>query len=187
MSTTTDRPTLRPRGPRRTDRRPLAPLVFLLVLALAALGVWWKVFGDAAAEEDREEAACAAASSAPPQLDPATVRLRVFNATDTPGLAQQVGDELRARGFAVEEVANDPTDREVTGVGELRHGPRGSDAAAFARVFLPGAEDWRDTRADDRVDFVLGPEFTALPSPEEVAAVLEPASSAAAECDSPVA
>ena len=186
MSTTTDRPTVRPRV-RRSGRRPLAPLIFLLVLAIAALGVWWKVFGDAAAQEDRQDAACAAASSAPPQLDPATVRLRVFNATDTPGLAQQVGDQLRARGFAVEEVDNDPTDREVTGVGELRHGPRGSDAAAFMSVFLPGADDWRDTRADDRVDFVLGPGFTALPSPEEVAAVLDPASRAAEVCDSPAA
>jgi hypothetical protein len=186
VSTTTDRPTVRPRG-RRSGRRPLAPLIFLLVLAIAALGVWWKVFGDAAAEEDREKAACAVASTAPPQLDPATVRLRVFNATDTAGLAQQVGDQLRARGFTVEEVANDPTEREVTGVGEIRHGPRGADAAAYVELYLPGAGDWPDTRADDRVDFVIGPEFVALPSPEEVAAVLEPASSAAAECDSPAA
>jgi hypothetical protein len=170
---------------RRNGRRPLPPLIFLLVLAIIALGVWWKVFGDAAAEEDRQDAACAVASTAPPQLDPATVRLRVFNATDTGGLAQQVGDELRARGFAVEEVANDPTEREVTGVGEIRHGPRGAGPAAFMRVYLPGAEDWPDTRADDRVDLVLGPEFSGLPSSEEIAAVLAPASSAAAECDSP--
>jgi LytR cell envelope-related transcriptional attenuator len=184
VSTTTDRPTVGPR-PRRSGRRPLAPLIFLLVLALAALGVWWKVFGDAAAEEDREEASCAIASTAPPQLDPTTVRLRVFNATDTAGLAQQVGDELRARGFVVEEVANDPTDREVTGVGEIRHGPRGADAASYMTVYMPGAGDWPDTRADDRVDFVIGPDFPGVPSAEEVAGVLAPASSAAAECDVP--
>jgi hypothetical protein len=184
VSTTTDRPTVRPRA-HRSGRRPLPPLIFLLVLAIAALGVWWKVFGDVAAEEDRQDAACAVASTAPPQLDPTTVRLRVFNATDTAGLAQQVGDELRARGFIVEEVANDPTGREVTGVGEIRHGPRGADAAAYVGVYLPGAGDWPDTRADDRVDYVIGPDFPGVPSAEEIAGVLDPASSAAAECDSP--
>ena len=182
MSTTTDRPAVRP----RSGRRPLPPLIFLLVLAIAALGVWWKVFGDAAEEEERQDAACAAAASAPPQLDPTTVRLRVFNATETPGLAQTVADDLRGRGFVVEEVANDPTDREVTGVGELRHGPRGNDAASYMTVYLPGAGDWLDTRATDLVDVVIGPEFSALPTPDEVAAVLNPASSAAAECDTDV-
>ena len=167
----------------RSGRRPLPPLIFLLVLAVIALGVWWKVFGDAAAEEERQEAACAVASAAPPQLDPATVRLRVFNATDTAGLAQQVAADFQGRGFIVAEVANDPTDREVTGIGEIRHGHPGSEAAAYMAVYLPGANDWLDTRATDLVDVVLGPDFTALPSPEEVAAVLNPASSAAAECD----
>jgi LytR cell envelope-related transcriptional attenuator len=180
VSTTTDRPSARPRG----GRRPLPPLIFLLVLAIAALGVWWKVFGDANAEEERQADACAVASTAPPQLDPTTVRLRVFNATDTPGLAQQVAAEFQARGFTVEEIDNDPTDREVTGPGELRHGPRGNDAARYMTVYLPGAGDWLDTRATDLVDVVIGPEFTALPTADEVAAQLNPASSAAAECDS---
>ncbi|MGY1771134.1 LytR C-terminal domain-containing protein [Blastococcus sp. SYSU D00813] len=183
MSTTTDRPAVRP----RSGRRPLPPLIFLLVLAIAALGVWWKVFGDAAAEEERQADACAVASTAPPQLDPTTVRLRVFNATDTAGLAQQVAADLQGRGFVVEEIANDPTDREVTGVGELRHGPRGNDAAAYMSVYLPGAGDWVDTRATDLVDVVIGPEFAGLPTPEDVAAVLNPASEAAAECESDVA
>ncbi|MGY1742664.1 MULTISPECIES: LytR C-terminal domain-containing protein [unclassified Blastococcus] len=183
MSTTTDRPAVRP----RSGRRPLPPIIFLLVLAIAALGVWWKVFGDAAAEEEREDAACAVASTAPPQLDPSTVRLRVFNATDTAGLAQQVAADLQGRGFTVEEIANDPTDREVTGVGEIRHGHPGTEVASYMAVYLEGAGDWLDTRATDLVDVVIGPEFAGLRTPEEVAAVLNPASSAAAECDQAVA
>ncbi len=183
MSTTTDRPAVRP----RSGRRPLPPLIFLLVLAIAALGVWWKVFGDAAADEERQDAACAAASEAPPQLDPTTVRLRVYNATDTAGLAQQVAADLQGRGFTVEEVANDPTEREVTGVGEIRHGHPGTDAASYMSVYLPEADDWLDTRASELVDIVIGPEFSALRTPEEVAAVLNPASSAAAECEEPAA
>lgn len=179
MSAPTDRPAVRP----RSGRRPLPPLIFLLVLAIGALGVWWKVFGDAAEERKQAEAACAVASTAPPQLDPSTVRLRVFNATDTPGLAQQVAADLQSRGFTVEEIANDPTDRQVTGVGEIRHGHPGTDAAAYMSVYLPGANDWLDTRATDVVDVVIGPDFTELPNADEVAAALKPASSAAAACD----
>ena len=183
MSTTTDRPTVRPRGG-RSGRRPLAPLIFLLVLALAALGVWWKVFGDAAEQQQQTEAACSSAADAPPALDPATISVRVFNATDTAGLAQQVAAELQARGFVVDEIANDPSEREVTGPGEIRHGPRGNEAAAYLAVYLPGGGDFLDTRATAQVDLVIGPDFSGLPSPEEVAAVLNPASSAAAVCES---
>ena len=39
MTLRTERPPVRP----RSGRRPLPPLIFLLVLALAALGVWWNV------------------------------------------------------------------------------------------------------------------------------------------------
>ena len=85
--------------------------------------------------------------------------LRVYNATDTAGLATTVANALKERGFTVGEIANDTSGREVTGVGELRHGPRGTDAADFVRLFLPGAGDYPDTRADATVDVVIGPEF----------------------------
>jgi hypothetical protein len=174
----TDRPPVRA----RSGRRPLPPLIFLLVLALAALGVWWNVLRQHDAEMAAQAEACATAEAAPPSLDPASVSLRVFNATDEGGLAQAVAAEMQKRGFPVLEIANDPTDREVTGVGEIRYGARGSDAAAFLAVILPGAGDYEDTRADAKVDLVIGPEFAGLTTPEDVAASLAPASSAAAAC-----
>ena len=180
MTMRTDRPPVRP----RSGRRPLPPLIFLLVLALAALGVWWYVLRQETQEVEREAEACASATEAAPPttLDPAAINLRVFNATDTAGLAQTVATALKERGFVVEEVANDTSGREVTGVGELRHGARGSEAAEYVRLYLPQAGDYLDTRATAVVDVVIGPEFTALASAEEVAAALAPATSAAAEC-----
>ncbi len=166
----------------RSDRRPIPPLVFLLVLALAALGVWWNVLRTAENADQAQAAACTTAAQAPPSLDPTTVDLRVFNATDTPGLAQTVASTLQSRGFVVSEVANDSSGREVTGVGELRHGPRGNDAAAFTHLFLPGAGDFVDTRASSTVDVVIGPEFTELATSDQVAALLAPAASASAAC-----
>jgi hypothetical protein len=176
----TDRPPVRP----RSGRRPLPPLIFLLVLAVAAAAVWWNVLRSERAEEAREAAACeSAAESAPPtDLDPASITLRVLNATDTAGLAQTVATALQERGFIIGEVANDSSGREVTGVGELRHGPRGNEAARFVRVYVPDSGDYPDTRADATVDVVVGPEFTTLASAEEVAAALVPATGAAADC-----
>ncbi len=180
MTMRADRPPVRP----RSGRRPLPPLIFLLVLALAALGVWWYVLRQETQEVEQQAEACASASEAapPPALDPAAINLRVLNATDTAGLAQTVATALQERGFVIDEVANDTSGREVTGVGELRHGARGSDAAEYVRLFLPQAGDYLDTRATAVVDVVVGPEFTTLASAEEVAAALAPATSAAAEC-----
>lgn len=169
----------------RSGRRPVPPLIFLLVLALAALAVWWNVF-DTQGEQDAAQAqACASASAAPPSLDPATVTLRVFNATDQGGLAQEVAAGLQQRGFVVAEIANDPTERDVTGVGELRHGPRGSEAAAYVGLVVPGMGDFLDTRATAQVDVVIGPEFVlpqGIAAPEEVQAALAAGASATAAC-----
>jgi hypothetical protein len=174
----TERPPVRP----RSGRRPLPPLIFLLVLAVAAGGVWWNVLQHDRERRADQAAACASVEKAPPSLDPTTVSVRVYNATDQAGLAQTVAADLQNRGFVVAEIANDPTDREVTGTGEVRHGRRGQDAADFLRVFLPGAEDYLDVRATEVVDLVIGPEFTALATPEDVAAALVPPESAAAAC-----
>ena len=176
MTLRTERPPVRP----RSGRRPLPPLIFLLVLAVAAGAVWWNVLRQDRERKAEEAAACASAEAAPPSLDPATVSVRVFNATDQAGLAQEVAAQLQALGFAVTEVANDPTDREVTGTGEVRHGRRGDDQAAFLAVHLPGAGDYPDVRATEVVDLVIGPEFAGLATPEEVAAALAPPEDGAA-------
>ena len=180
MTMRTERPPVRP----RSGRRPLPPLIFLLVLALAALGVWWNVLRQEKQEVAQQAQACASASAVVPEptLDPSAINLRVLNATDTAGLAQTVATALQERGFVVDEVANDSSGREVTGVGELRHGPRGTDAATYVRLYIPGAGDYLDTRATAQVDVVVGPEFTTVATAEEVAASLAPATSAAARC-----
>jgi hypothetical protein len=158
-------------------------LIFLLVLALAALGVWWNVLRQDRALEQAQAAACTSASEGPPSLAPENVALRVYNAGAAAGKAGEVAAQLTSRGFVVDEVANDPNpELEVAGVGELRFGPRGRETASYVRLSLPGATDRPDTRADGRVDLVLGPEFVQLASTEEVAAALSTVASAEAAC-----
>jgi hypothetical protein len=166
----------------RSGRRPVAPLVFLLVLALLALGVWWNVLRQDAARQDAKAADCSAAATAAPSLDPTTVNVRVLNATDQQGLAGQVADGLRQFGFVIDEIANDSSGREVTGVGEVRHGPRGADAARYVALYLPGADGYEDTRATAVVDLVVGRDYQGLAGLEEVAAALSSGASAQAAC-----
>jgi LytR cell envelope-related transcriptional attenuator len=163
----------RPSGARR--RRPLPGLIFLLVLALGALFVWWNVLSDEHARDEAQAAACSSATAVPDALDPASITLRVLNATDVAGQAGVVAQTMTSRGFTVSETANDPTDNKVTGVGELRFGPRGKKAAAFLALYLPGATNRADTRATDVVDLVIGPDFKALATQEQVDAALNPA------------
>ena len=165
-----ERPPVRP----RSGRRPIPPLVFLLVLALAALAVWWNVLREDAERQQTTAAACSSAAAAIPALDPADVSVRVLNASDLAGQAQRVGNKLRKRGFVIEEIGNDGTSRraEVTGPGEVRHGPLGRDAALFLSVQHPGLTLFQDTRASATVDMVIGPEWAGLAAPGAVAAEL---------------
>jgi hypothetical protein len=177
VSETTER---RPAGARR--RRPLPALIFLLALALAALFVWWNVLTDESARQQAQAAACSSASAAPQALDPSTVTVRVLNAGDQAGKAGEVTETLTSRGFVVSETANDPSDNEVTGVGELRFGPRGKGAADYLGLFLPGATERSDTRATDVVDLVIGPDFAGLATEQQVSAALAPIKSAENAC-----
>ena len=158
----------------RSGRRPIPPLIFLLVLAVAALLVWWNVLHKDAAQSGSSAAACSSAAKAPPSMDPKTVHLRVLNATDQAGLAQDVGSQLQQRGFVIDEVGNDSTGRKVSGVGEIRHGPRGTGTASYVALYVHGATDYKDTRATAQVDVVVGPGFAGIASPEQVAAALSP-------------
>ena len=178
MTLRTDRPPVRP----RSGRRPLPPLIFLVVLAVAAAAVWWYVIRQEEQHVAQKQAACSTVSAAPPSLDPAAITLRVYNATDTAGLATTVANSLKQRGFTVGEVANDTSGRQVSGVGELRHGSLGKNNADYVRLFIPTIGDYPDTRADDTVDVVIGPDFKTLATADEVAKALAPAEAAAATC-----
>lgn len=162
----------RPALPRRvSSRRPIPPLILLVVLAVIALGVWFKVLQTEEARPAADDEAC----PTPPAvtaLDTATIEVRVLNATPTEGLAAQVTAEFQGRGFVVTATDNDRSGRTVAGVGELRYGPRGAAQAAYTALFVPGITLTRDTRADALLDVVLGPEYAGLAANEAVAEAL---------------
>src|SRR5215212_5111578 len=146
MTETQQRPE-RPPVRARSGRRPIPPLIFLLVLAIAALAVWWNVLRQDAERRETEAAACSSAAAAIPSLDPSTVAVRVLHASILKGRAGKVAAALKDRGFVIGVIGNDGTNRDVTGVGELRYGARGRDAARFLSLQAPAATLYQDTRA----------------------------------------
>lgn len=146
----------------------LAGLVVVFVLAFASMQ-GWITFPGTGGEDD-----VVATTVAPPPLEPGDVAVNVFNATDTAGLAGRAGEALRARGFAVDGVANDPEGADVPGVGIIRYGPSGEEGARLLQSSLPdGVELVPVTSESDVVDLVLGDGWTDLPTADDAATSAE--------------
>ncbi|MFY1694950.1 MULTISPECIES: LytR C-terminal domain-containing protein [unclassified Solwaraspora] len=98
------------------------------------------------------------------------VRLNVFNATDTSGLATNVADDLGNRKFQIEEAANDPEGRRIDGVAVLRYGPKAVGSAHLMRAYFldQATTEYDPAREDDIVDVVIGNAFRQLATTTEV-------------------
>lgn len=101
---------------------------------------------------------------------PATqIHVTILNATESAGLASQVGTSLSWRGFniidAVTRSADDP--RPAPKYAEIRYGAGGYQIALTLAAQVPNATLYDDNRTNPSVDLVLGPSFklATLPPP----------------------
>ncbi|MBX6354960.1 MAG: LytR C-terminal domain-containing protein [Micromonosporaceae bacterium] len=97
------------------------------------------------------------------------VKLKIFNGTNQPGLAEQVGQDFSHRGFTVDKKkGNNP--KAVDGVAILRYGPKAvGDAWLLRAYFLQEADPQFDPqRQNDVVDVVIGKKFQQLATETEV-------------------
>ena len=102
-------------------------------------------------------------------LPPAeTITLNVYNSTSRSGLASETADQLRARGFLVQSVANDPEQKNLTSVGELRFSPKGRAAAELTAYYIPGIVLVESKKKGKLVDVVLGQQFNGLAPQNDV-------------------
>ena len=153
---------------RRRAAITLSVVALLLLGTFAYSAAYFKGWeGNRATAEPVASSACQAvvASQA---LKPSAVTINVYNATNRNGLAASVAKLLRTQGFKIADVANDPLDTRIDGVGEVRHGQSGAAAATLAAARLSGVKVVKDARTDNTVDFVLGDQFTALRAPPKV-------------------
>ncbi|UGQ08997.1 LytR C-terminal domain-containing protein [Yinghuangia sp. ASG 101] len=183
--------------PRMTHRRRKWPIVVACLVAVAVLGTGAWAFHHYS-QDDAKTAATApsctptpsgaaapgtqavAQNTLPPDLPPAnTITINVYNSTDRTGLAKSVADELKARGFLVGTVANDPLRGRdapsMPGPGELRTGVPGKTPSLVVGAHATGFTTREDARTDATVDLVLGEAFQALAAPEAATAALAPA------------
>jgi hypothetical protein len=97
------------------------------------------------------------------------VKIKVFNGTNQPGLAEKVGEDFSHRGFTVDKKkANNP--KAVDAVAVLRYGPNAVGNAWLLRAyFLQEAQTQYDPkRQNDVVDVVVGKRFQQLATETEV-------------------
>jgi hypothetical protein len=137
-------------------------LIVIGVLSFTAVTtVVWAIVQDDQGTSTRRSACGGAATTAAGALPPPkSVRVRVLNATDVPGLATTVERKLRTAGFTVVGKGNES--RTVESSAQVRFGPKGLGAAALLRAYVKGSETVQDNkRKDGVVDLVLGDEFPA--------------------------
>jgi hypothetical protein len=103
--------------------------------------------------------------------NPATVLLRVYNASSVRGQAKAVTDELRSAGFeSILDSSNDPLypAADLRCVAQVRFGAAGAAAARTVLLVAPCAQLVVDSRVDDSVDLALGGRYLYDPVSKEV-------------------
>lgn len=90
----------------------------------------------------------------------ATVTVNVFNGGSVEGRAGQVAEELRKRGFLVQNVANKSTEHGAPAV--VVSGAAGYAAAFTMQQNIPDTEYVQDEREDATVDVILTSNYSAL-------------------------
>ncbi len=172
----------RQRRRHRRRGRALKGVLALILLGGGAYGAWQGGFlapVTAMTGVGTEVSAASCTPPGPPPLHPpapppSEVTVNVFNTTGRMGLAAEVASELRARGFVVAAVSNDPLTRRVEGAAELRHSIPGNAAARTVAAQLQGATVAPDQRPDASVDLVMGAGYLGMVSPEEALVRLNP-------------
>jgi LCP family protein required for cell wall assembly len=102
---------------------------------------------------------------------PAQVTVNVLNGTATTGLAATVADALRAQGFVVGTVGNEPG---TVNESVVRHGPNVAEQARTVAAAVPGAVLQPSDAIGDTVQLVIGPGFANV-VPVTVGAPVVPA------------
>lgn len=149
---------------RRSRRR--RALVTLGLVALMLFFAFWYAYSYYQSSSEPTAApapSCTTAAPAPGAAPkPGDITVNIYNATERTGLAAKTASEVRARGFDIATIANDPLQRKVTGSAEVRYGASGKAKAKVVLSLVKGAKPRSDGRPDGSVDLVIGETFTGL-------------------------
>lgn len=151
---------------RRRRRRQWITLLAVLGLLVGSGAVAYGFYSGVFGRPDRVDVAtlppCPTASPTASPLTPDKVTVNVYNATTRNGLAAKVATALDLRTFKIAAITNDPKHATVSGVAEIRYGPKGTAAARVVAAQLSGARMVKDGRTNAVVDLVLGAKYSGL-------------------------
>ena len=118
------------------------------------------------------------AGAGPVAITPRQITVNIYNATNRAGLAASTAKDIKARGFVIGQVTNDPLKKKIDGRGRSSaSAPTARPARHLVAKLVEGATPTQDTRADATVDLVIGNGFKALvvaPTPTATAAAPNP-------------
>lgn len=146
-----------------TRSRRRRTTITLIVTVLGLFFAFWYAYSYYRA--DLSEASSDPKTTAAPctaYVPPERITLNVYNSTNRTGLAARTAKSLRQRGFKINAVANDPLDKNVKGVAQIRFGKAGAGRAKTVKAVVPGAKRVRDKRNGKKVDLVLGRKYSSL-------------------------
>ncbi|MBF9130459.1 LytR C-terminal domain-containing protein [Plantactinospora sp. S1510] len=155
--------------------RVRALIVVGVLAAIALVFVAVTLVRDTQAGKDTAEACPPGYKLADARLRlPQDIKINVFNATSTTGLAKDVKEDFQNRKFQVLKAGDEPKNKGVDGVAVLRYGPKGVGSYHVLKAyFLNEATREFDLERDtDVVDVVIGSDFKQLATITEVSQAL---------------
>ena len=159
----------------RVLRTALVVVVIVALFGGAGFAGWWYWLRPAHRPVATPTATCPPSPTPPPPaVAPAKLKVNVYNATARSGLAATTAKAIKARGFGIGKIANDPLKHVVNGVAEVRYGPAGIGAARTVAALVPDPVLVPDARTDASVDLVIGSAFKTLNTPAQYRAALTP-------------
>ena len=135
------------------------PITMVILLGILAGGGWW---GWKSLINSSAEPTCVEQKLPNNRLVPKQVVLNVYNGGARAGSAQRVADALKARGFNIGKISNEPKGNKVD-VAELRGVAANSpEVALVAGQLNQKAVLVADGRTDHTVDLVIGAGFGSV-------------------------
>jgi len=100
--------------------------------------------------------------------DPAEVTVKVYNGTNTPGLAESVTTEFKNRRFTTQKPGENKT--RYKGVAEIRYGPDAVGRAQLLRAYFLAQSkmEYNAKRKGAVIDIVIGSQYRQLATTTEV-------------------
>jgi LytR cell envelope-related transcriptional attenuator len=165
---------VRRRGHYRHRGRTIVVLLVVATAIAAGVAAWLQHDDPQTTVVAPQRPSCPPTQSAPTVVAAHDVRVNVYNATKRHGLASQVAQQLRQRGFVVGKVGNVPGGRTVAGIAEIRASASGTAAARTVGAQVASFVAIPDQRKDASVDLVLGVGFRSLRTTAAAAAAISP-------------